>query len=307
MEIIVAENAGFCFGVKRALELVARAADDQSRPVYTLGALIHNPQEIARLDESGVHQASTLDEVGEGAIVLSAHGVDPEVEEAARARGLEVIDATCPFVKRAHGHILELSREGYSVVILGDRGHREVEGLAARAGGKAEIVSSAEEVEKLPFRQRCGLVVQTTQRPEALRKVAGALAERCRELQVFNTICEATVKRQESARELAETVDVMIVVGGRNSANTRRLAEICAAAGAPTHHVETAAEVEAEWVRGARRVGVTAGASTPSWIVDDVVQRLRELGAATRVDLRELLDSLVAHAIGRVGEPRVGQ
>lgn len=277
MEIIVADNAGFCFGVKRALDLVARAADDRPRAVYTLGALIHNPQEIARLEARGIHQADSLDEVKAGAIVLSAHGVDPDVEQAARGRGLEVIDATCPFVKRAHDHILALSREGYAIVILGDRGHREVEGLAARAGGKAEIVSSVEEAERLPFRRRCGLVVQTTQRPEALRAVAGVLAERCRELRVFNTICEATVKRQQSARELAERVDVMIVVGGRNSANTQRLAEICAATGTPTHHVETAAEVSADWVWGARRVGVTAGASTPAWIVDEVVARLRQL------------------------------
>jgi 4-hydroxy-3-methylbut-2-enyl diphosphate reductase len=282
VEIIVAENAGFCFGVKRALELVARAADDDSRPVHTLGALIHNPQEIARLEERGVHQATSLDEVGEGAIVLSAHGVDPEVEEAARARGLEVIDATCPFVKRAHSNIVALSKEGYAVVILGDRGHREVEGLAARAGGKAEIVSSADEAERLPFHRRCGLVVQTTQRPEALREVAGALAERCRELRVFNTICEATVKRQESARELAEKVEVVIVVGGRNSANTMRLAEICAATGTPTHQVETAAELEGGWLRGVQRVGVTAGASTPSWIVDEVVRRLRDLEGEVR-------------------------
>ena len=277
MEIIVAENAGFCFGVKRALELVARAADDRSRAVHTLGALIHNPQEIARLEARGVRQAKTLDEVDEGTIVLSAHGVDPGVERAARERGLTVIDATCPFVKRAHGHIETLSNEGYSVVILGDRGHREVEGLAARVGGEAEIVTSAQEVEGLAVRKLYGLVVQTTQRPEALREVAGALAERCGELRVFNTICEATIKRQESARELAERVDVMVVVGGRNSANTKRLEEICTATGTPTYHVETAHEVESAWVDGAERVGVTAGASTPAWIVEDVVERLRGL------------------------------
>jgi len=277
VEIIVAENAGFCFGVKRALELVARAAEDPSRLVYTLGALIHNPQEIARLEARGVRQVDTVDEVSDGAIVLSAHGVDPAVEQAARDRGLPVIDATCPFVKRAHGHIEELSREGYSVVILGDPGHREVAGLAARAGGKAEIVSSAEEAERLPFREKCGLVVQTTQRPAALREVAGRLAERCRELRVYNTICEATVKRQESARELAEKSDLMIVVGGRNSANTKRLEEICAATGTPTHQVETAEELDPEWLHGAQQLGVTAGASTPAWIVEEVVERLREL------------------------------
>ena len=282
MEIIVAEDAGFCFGVKRALERVAGASEDRSRPVYTLGALIHNPQEIARLQERGVRQVDSVDQISEGALVLSAHGVDPQVEADARARGLEVIDATCPFVKRAHSHILALSQQGYHVFILGDRGHREVEGLAARAGSEAEIVTSAEEVERLPPRERCGLVVQTTQRSEALAEVVGALAQRCGELRVFNTICEATVKRQESARELAERVDVMVVVGGRNSANTARLREICAATGTPTHHVETAEELKAEWLRGAQRVGVTAGASTPAWIIERVVERLRCLadGAA---------------------------
>jgi 4-hydroxy-3-methylbut-2-enyl diphosphate reductase len=163
------------------------------------------------------------------------------------------------------------------VVILGDPGHREVVGLAARAGGTAEIVTSAAGTNALPFRDKYGLVVQTTQRPEALREVAGALAERCRELRVFNTICEATVGRQESARQLAERVDVMLVVGGRNSANTARLREICEATGTPTHHIETAAELQAGWVSGAQRVGVTTGASTPEWIIEEVVARLRSL------------------------------
>jgi 4-hydroxy-3-methylbut-2-enyl diphosphate reductase len=284
VEIVVAENAGFCFGVTRALDIVARAAEDSSRPVYTLGALIHNPQEIARLRKRGVRQVDSLDNVHDGALVLSAHGVDPAVVEAARGRQIEVIDATCPFVKRAHRHILALSTEGYSVVILGDRGHREVEGLAAQAGGQAEIVTSAEEAAALPLRERYGLVVQTTQRPEALREVAGVLAQRCGELQVFNTICEATVKRQQSARELAERVDVMVVVGGRNSANTARLREICESTSTHTRHVETAEELDVAWLRGAERVGVTAGASTPAWIIQEVVDRLgslaRESGAS---------------------------
>ncbi len=281
MKIVVAQNAGFCFGVKRALDLVARAAEDTSRAVYTLGALIHNPQEITRLRQHGVREVESLDEVTDGALVLSAHGVDPEVVETARARSIEVIDATCPFVKRAHGHIVTLSQEGYSVVILGDKGHREVEGLAARAGRKAEIVTSAEEATALLFRRRYGLVVQTTQRPDALRQVAGALAQRCRELRVFNTICEATVKRQDSARALAEQMDLMIVVGGRNSANTARLREICQSTGTVTYHVETAEEVDVRWLSGARSVGVTAGASTPAWIIEEVTARLRSLAGET--------------------------
>lgn len=277
MRIIIAENAGLCFGVKRALDLVGGAAEDRSRPVYTLGPLIHNPQEIARLESRGIRRADSLDEVAHGAVVLSAHGVDPEVEAEARSRGLEVIDATCPFVRRAHGYITTLAQAGYSVVILGDSGHREVEGLAARAGGSAHIVTTADEADALPFQDRYGLVVQTTQRPEALRQVAGALAERCRELRVFNTICEATCSRQESARRLAEQADAMIVVGGRNSANTARLREICAATDTPTYHIETADELKAEWLEVAATVGVTAGASTPEWVIEEVLQRLREL------------------------------
>jgi len=277
MDIIIAENAGFCFGVKRALELAARAAEDDSRPVHTLGALIHNPQEVARLEAQGVHRAESLEEVPSGAMILSAHGVDPAMEAEAKARGLEVIDATCPFVRRAQDHIRTLAAGGYSVVILGDPAHREVTGLAAHAQGKATIVTSAAEAAALPFGGKCGLVVQTTQRPETLREVVGVLAEQSRELRVFNTICEATVKRQESAQDLAQQVEVMIVVGGRISANTARLREICEATGTSTHHIETAAELDADWLSGVQRVGVTAGASTPDWVVAEVEARLREL------------------------------
>jgi (E)-4-hydroxy-3-methyl-but-2-enyl pyrophosphate reductase len=276
MEIIIAENAGFCFGVKRALELAARASEEGARPVRTLGALIHNPQEVARLEAQGVHRVETLDEAPEGTVILSAHGVDPAVEAEARARGLEVIDATCPFVRRAHEHIRTLAAEEYSVVILGDPAHREVMGLVAHAGGNATIVTNAAEAAALPFGRKYGLVVQTTQRPEALREVVSELADRSRELRVFNTICEATMKRQESAHDLAERVDVMLVVGGRNSANTARLREICEATGTPTHHIETAGELDGSWLAGAQRVGVTAGASTPAWIVEEVVGRLRD-------------------------------
>ena len=278
MEIIIAENAGFCFGVKRALDLAVRAAEEAAPPVHTLGALIHNPQEVARLEARGVHQVESLDDVPAGTVLLSAHGVDPAVEEEARARNLQVIDATCPFVTRAHADIRKLAAEGYAVVILGDPGHREVAGLAARAEGKATILTGAAEAQALPFGGRYGLVVQTTQRPETLRDVAGVLAERSRELRVFNTICEATMKRQESAHDLAVEVEVMIVVGGRNSANTARLREICAATGTPTYHIETADELDPTWIANASRVGVTAGASTPDWIVEAVAARLREMG-----------------------------
>ena len=204
MDIVIANNAGFCFGVTRALELANRAAEDRSRPVHTLGALIHNPQEVARLEAAGVHQVESLDDVPEGTVILSAHGVDPSVEAEARARGLEVIDATCPFVLRAHEHIRQ-ARRGR----LHRRHPRRPGPSRSRSAWpparRARPPSSPPRRTRprCPFGGRYGLVVQTTQRPERLREVAGVLAERSRELRVFNTICEATMKRQESARDLA--------------------------------------------------------------------------------------------------------
>jgi len=314
MDIVVADNAGFCFGVERALEMVLgqqeptpppssrqrRAAHsgrasrsarspagfDSARerpgqalaPIYTLGPLIHNPQAVERLREKGIEQVSSVGDVPPNAtLVIPSHGISPEVLAQARARGLRLLDATCPFVARAQDNVRTLAQEGYQVIILGDKGHPEVAGLVGAAGGQAVVIEDQTELAAMPLEPRVGLVVQTTQSPARFRAVAGALAERSRELRAYNTICAATSQRQQSAVRLARQVEVMIVVGGRNSANTNRLRQVCAQVGVPTHHVETAAELAPEWFAGKRRVGVTAGASTPDWVINEVVEALPRL------------------------------
>lgn len=278
MKVIVAEHAGVCYGVERALKLAGEAAE-RGGAVHTLGPLIHNPQAVSALKQQGVVVADSVDDVADGTVVIRSHGVDPAVIAHAHERDLEVIDATCPFVSTAQRHAADLSRDGYSVVIVGEAEHPEVEGILAHAGGAALIVQRASDLPaKLPSR-RVGVVVQTTQSASRLEEVVAALLPRVNELRVFNTICSATAKRQKAADDLARTVDVMVVVGGRNSGNTTRLAEICRAVNDRVHHVETAEELQPEWFDGAGVVGVTAGASTPDEQIRGVIEAIEAIGS----------------------------
>jgi 4-hydroxy-3-methylbut-2-enyl diphosphate reductase len=277
MRIEVARHAGVCYGVERALKLAEEAAA-RGVEVHTLGPLIHNPQAVAELKEHGVEVAACLDDATDGILVIRSHGVDPAIIDQARERGLEVVDATCPFVSAAHTCAHELAEEGLAVIIVGEEDHPEVEGIMAHAGGTALIVEGVGDLpERLPSR-KIGVVVQTTQSLARLTEIVAALLPRVSELRVCNTICSATAKRQLSAEELARTVDVMVVVGGHNSGNTTRLAEICAEVNPRTHHVETAEEIEPSWFAGAESVGITAGASTPDAQVAGVVAAIESLG-----------------------------
>ncbi len=277
MEVKVAKHAGVCYGVERALELAEEAAESGTR-VRTLGPLIHNPQAVLALREKGVEVAGCLDEVADGTLVIRSHGVDPATIEAACQKGLDVIDATCPFVSKAHEAARELKSGGYSVLIVGEADHPEVEGICAHAGGEAIVVQDPGELpEELPD-TKVGVVVQTTQSAERLEAIVHAILPRVAELRVFNTICSATALRQRSAAELASVVDVMIVVGGHNSGNTTRLAEICASVNPHTYHVETAEELDSSWFSGADLVGVTAGASTPDVQMAGVIAAIENLG-----------------------------
>ncbi|NIM04766.1 MAG: 4-hydroxy-3-methylbut-2-enyl diphosphate reductase [Armatimonadetes bacterium] len=275
MEVIIAKHAGFCFGVKRALQLVEEERKDRQGEVATLGEVIHNPQVVEKLSQAGVKQVGSPEEMKTGTLIISCHGVGPGVKEEAEKAGLEVVDATCPFVARAQELVSLLAREGYEIIIFGDRGHREVTGLEGYGEGRARIVDDIAEVEQLPFCRKLGMVVQTTREIERYQDLLARLGGKCQELRAFNTICEATLKRQKAAVELAGDVDLMLVVGGRNSANTRRLAKVCAETGAEVRHIETAEEISPEWLKGHDRIGITAGASTPQWIIDEVAERLR--------------------------------
>lgn len=277
MRVIVADQAGVCFGVKRALDLVNQEAE-KGEWLATLGPLIHNPQVVRKLEEKGVRVAKSIEDVRSGAVVMPSHGVPEEVHRAAEAAGLMPIDATCPFVATVHQKAQALAEEGYTVVVVGDAGHSEVRGILSAAGDDAVVVSSAEEADGTDWSgKRVGIVCQTTQTPERFGEVVGRIAALAREVVAHNTICYATHDRQTAARELAPQVEAMFVVGGRNSANTNRLTEICQEAGVPTHHIETASEIRQEWVEGMRVVGLTAGASTPEWIIDEVKGKLERL------------------------------
>ena len=277
MRVLVAKSAGYCFGVKRATNMAFEAADKYS-PICSLGPIIHSPQLVGKLEEKGVRVVRRVEEIEKGAVIVRSHGVTASELNALEARDLTLVDATCPFVKNAQEHAGQLSRDGYTVVIVGEQEHPEVQGIVSFAEpGEVRVIASPEEAEALPRRRRMGLVAQTTQSFENLRQIAGVCLARSSELRIFNTICDATSVRQEEARQIAVASDAMLVIGGFNSANTNRLAQICSQIQPRTHHVETAEQIDPAWFQGCATVGVTAGASTPRWIIDEVVDRVNGL------------------------------
>lgn len=282
MKIKKAEMAGFCFGVRRAIDLALKAAQEGTG-VYTLGPLIHNPQVIERLKQEGVKPCDIsqlpqllLSSPGDvKTFIIRTHGVRKEVNEYLNSLNLNVIDATCPFVKKAQQYAKLLHEEGYQVLILGDADHPEVVGIKSYAGPDAMVVADPEEIVKL--RKRVGIVVQTTQSIDKLQRLLSKAITLCKELKVYNTICNSTAQRLKETAELAGSVDIMIVIGGRNSANTTQLARLCESLGVRTYHIETADELNAQWFEGVSSVGITAGASTPDWIIEDIINRLERL------------------------------
>lgn len=286
-QVRMAQHAGFCHGVKKA---VNRAEQSQqlvspSTPTYVLGQLIHNQQEIERLSALGIHTVQDLSQVPDGSVcVIRTHGAPPEVIRQAEARGITMVDATCPDVRLVQNKAVELVQEGYTVVIVGKENHPEVIGISAFArevpGAHVVAIHSPADIEErlrnLPKR-RIGVVSQTTQLEESFFDMVKLLAMQAKELKVFNTICPATFYRQHAAFELASQVQVMVVVGGKNSSNTTHLADICQELGTPVRHIETPDEL-ADWpeLAAANSIGVTAGASTPDWIVQDVLQYLKQ-------------------------------
>ncbi len=278
MKVTVAPGSGFCFGVKRALKIAFDAARKHDGPVATLGPIIHNPQVVSKLEAEGLAVVSSLDEIPSGGtLVVRSHGLPNSVLQEAERRGISIVDATCPFVKQTQEAAARLEREGYSIVIVGEADHPEVLSLAGNLSEPATVTEGTGEPIDVEIGARVGVVAQTTQPFPHLRSVVDDLLPRVRELRVFNTICEATFERQASALELAKHVDVMLVVGGKNSANTRRLWELCREAGRDAYHIETADELEPSWFDGKKEVGIVGGASTPHWIVDDIVRTIEDM------------------------------
>ncbi|HET9553662.1 MAG TPA: 4-hydroxy-3-methylbut-2-enyl diphosphate reductase [Anaeromyxobacteraceae bacterium] len=277
MDVKIARTAGFCWGVRRTVDQVMSVADQARGPVVTLGPIIHNPQAVARMRDKGVGTVNAIAEVAGGTtVVVRTHGAVQSELEAAKARGLEVVDGTCPYVKYPQAMAQRLSKDGYHLVIVGDANHAEVKGVVSYAVGPCTVVKPGGPIPEIKDK-KVAVIAQTTCIGADFERVVGALALRHKEVRAVNTICNDTEERQADARTLAAEVDAVVVVGGKNSANTRHLAEICREIQPRTWHVETERELEPAWFQGCRLVGLSAGASTPDWVVEGVAAWLRAL------------------------------
>lgn len=275
MKIITADPTGLCFGVKRAITTLENELK-KTHQVYALGSPIHNPQETERLEKLGLIVVDSPEEVPEGAVsFVRAHGVTPEVFELLRERSAKMVDGTCPFVKTAQERAKTLSQEGYIVIILGDASHPEVKGIMGYVSGEVYVLASAEAIPYELYGKRCGILSQTTQRVENFSALVSGFVSVSPEIKVYNTICRATLARQQSVCRLAEEADGMIVLGGRNSANTRKLAEIGSCSGVPTLWIEHAGELERGWLENKEIIGIAAGGSTPDWLIKELIQKLK--------------------------------
>lgn len=294
MKVILAPKAGFCFGVKRALDATLVRTGDGSAPVYTLGPLIHNPQVVQELADKGATAVQNLNEIDGGTVIIRSHGVGPETLREAAGKRMDIVDATCPFVKKAQQLARELYEQGYQVVVVGDKEHPEVTGIVGWTENTGTVVESPAEAKDLPPAQKYGVISQTTQPEENFNEIVRVLKEKGAEVKDYNTICHATRERQEEAVKLADKVDAMVVVGGKNSANTQKLARLCQRTGTPTYHIETAGELEKIDFSRVATVGLTAGASTPDWIIEEVKRKMEEMNQQEKENEQTQMEEALA-------------
>ncbi|MBN1694014.1 4-hydroxy-3-methylbut-2-enyl diphosphate reductase [candidate division WOR-3 bacterium] len=285
MEIKLAKNMGFCFGVKRAIRIARQVRRETKEKVWTLGHIIHNPQVVRKLEEEGIIAVDDLSEIDTGYVIIRSHGVHPDILKRIRERNLKEVDATCPLVKKAQERAKQLISEGYETYVIGERAHPEVISIVGETEGKVRVIDSADDL-KIK-NSKVGLVVQTTQSQDNLNKVVDYLLPRILEIKVFNTICDVTSKRQKEVKKLAKKSDVVIVVGGKRSANTSRLAGIAREEGCVTYHIEEASEIKNKWFTDVERVSIASGASTPDWIIKGVIKKLKEIDANKEEVLHE--------------------
>ena len=275
--IILAQVAGFCFGVRRAVEITVRERNRTEGRMTTIGPVVHNEQVTDHLRRDGVEQAAGVEEIDSGTVVISAHGASPRVGARALEKGLEVLDVTCPFVTKVHRSARQLMDQGYQILLVGDRGHTEVEGVVGAieaSEGRITVVSAPEEVESLDLGSKVGVLSQTTQYTSTFAAVVAVVCRKASDVRAINTVCGATEELQQAAIQMARKVEVAIVIGGRKSANSRRLREICAAEGIPAYQIETSDEIDEAWFAGKNTIGLTAGASTPDWVIEDAARRI---------------------------------
>jgi 4-hydroxy-3-methylbut-2-enyl diphosphate reductase len=281
MQVLIAKYSGFCEGVERAYGIALKQME-AGKPVFMLGNLVHNAQVIEKFKKLGTKLVKSIAEIPsgtDGILLISAHGVAPEVYKEATLKGLEIVDTTCPWVVKAQKIAKELAEEGQAIIIIGDQGHAEVKGLVGWSKGKAQVAETLEDLNKLSLTatDKAGVLAQTTQSKDHYQTMVKALKAKINNLKEYNTICGATAKRQEAAVTIAEQVDIMLVIGDKMSANTKRLSELCSQTGTETHQIQTVQELEMEWLKGKTKVGITAGASTPEWVIQEIIGCLSAL------------------------------
>jgi len=297
MRVRVAKSAGFCMGVRKAIDCVIDAAHG-NKITYTLGPLIHNPQALKMLESRNIYMTDDVNETLKGkTVVTRAHGVAAQTLSRLKDLGVNVVDATCPKVLRSESIIKKYYTDNYSIIIVGDRGHAEIEALLSITSGKGIVVETKEEACRLPRMNKVCVVAQTTFNKEKYREIADEICRHADKYHAAETICAATENRQQGVRKLAEETDATVVVGGKNSANTRRLAEISRELGQPTFHIEEPSELDMKELSQYDEIGVTAGASTPNWVIKQVIDSIAGYTPVVHRSLIGLLMSLAFFAI----------
>ena len=280
MKVLIAANCGFCPGVRNAISTAEKTLQraEARETVYSLGPIIHNKDEVERLAKGGLRTVDSVGEIDSGTVLIRSHGVAPKELDRLKERGLHIVDATCVLVKRVQQIAAQLEAEGYEVVIVGEENHPEVRGVVGCVNDVV-VVADEGDLDRLPRDGKLGVVCQTTQSPEHFGRMLGAIGRGSfRELKVINTLCKEAIKRQESAIELCKQVDIMFVLGGLHSANTRRLAELCKKNNQATFHLQNWDELDNNVLFGKTIAGVTAGASTPNWVIQEFVKHLEGFG-----------------------------
>lgn len=278
MKIKLSKYCDFCYGVKRAVRLIEKSLSQTDEPLYSLGHFIHNPQVVRQLSEKGLKTISSLKSIKGGTLVIRSHGVTPDIVKKARSSGIRLLDVTCPNVKKSQKIVYKLRGQGCKVIIVGEKSHPEIKSLVGAACGQALVVNSPKALERLKLNgARVGVIAQTTQSKEKYLRILSRLLEKnFSEIKIYNTICDDTLSRQREAREIAREVELMLILGGKMSANSRRLAQISRAVGTPTYHIESGSQIKSEWLKDKHSIGIASGASTPKWIVDEVVRKIKQ-------------------------------
>lgn len=273
MKIKIASHCGFCFGIKRAVRIVFNEKNKTN--TYILGELLHNPQFIDRLKSYGIKQINSIDDINTGTIIIRAHGESINIIKKAQKKGLKIIDATCPKVLKVHILAKKLYDSNYKVIIFGNKKHPEIIGIVSHIKNPI-IINSIKEAQSVKFYKKIGLISQTTNELKKFNKIKKILKLKTDDFKSYNTICDATQKKQDEAKKIAQDTDIMIVIGGKHSSNTQKLAAICKAI-VPTHHIETSDEINEYWFKNKNICGITAGASTPKWVINKVTKKIKNI------------------------------